>query len=56
MMIIDGATVLTGSFNWTEQAENDHAENLISTDDPVTVAMYQNNFNVHAAHSLRQAA
>lgn len=29
VMIIDGETVLTGSFNWTASAENANAENLL---------------------------
>ena len=29
VMVIDGATVLTGSFNWTASAEKSNAENLL---------------------------
>ena len=29
IMIVDGETVITGSFNWTASAENANAENLI---------------------------
>src|SRR6266511_3953797 len=31
---IDGQTVLTGSFNFTKQAEENNAENLLVIDDP----------------------
>ena len=29
VMVIDGATVITGSFNFTKRAENANAENLL---------------------------
>src|SRR3989454_12447447 len=34
IMVIDGRTVLTGSFNFTKQAEESNAENLLVIDDP----------------------
>jgi cardiolipin hydrolase len=32
--ILDGATLLTGSYNWTRGAARDNEENLIVTDEP----------------------
>lgn len=30
--VIDGRQVITGSFNWTTQAENRHRENIVVLD------------------------
>jgi phosphatidylserine/phosphatidylglycerophosphate/cardiolipin synthase-like enzyme len=43
--------VLTGSFNFTQQAEENNAENLLVIDDPALSAKYTANWNVHLAHS-----
>jgi phosphatidylserine/phosphatidylglycerophosphate/cardiolipin synthase-like enzyme len=51
VMIIDGATVITGSFNFTRAAESRNAENLLVIQDPELAGVYQRNFNVHLAHS-----
>src|SRR3989440_233230 len=51
IMIIDGQIVLTGSFNFTKQAEENNAENLLVIDDPALAAKYTANWNVHLAHS-----
>ena len=50
-MVIDGRTVLTGSFNFTKQAEESNAENLLVIDDPPLAAKYTSNWKVHFAHS-----
>src|ERR1700730_18618201 len=50
-MILDGETVITGSFNFTKSAETRNAENLLIIHDPVLAARYLQNWNVHAAHS-----
>ena len=34
-MVVDGHTVLTGSYNWTRSAETRNEENLVVLDDPV---------------------
>lgn len=47
-----GATVLTGSFNFTAAAEKSNAENLlILRDCPELMKSYYENWKVHAAHS-----
>ena len=51
-MIIDGATVITGSFNFTKAAEQNNAENLlILKDAPDLARVYEQNWNAHAAHA-----
>ncbi len=52
IMILDSATVITGSFNFTKAAEQSNAENLlILTDSPDLVQQYERNWTIHAAHS-----
>jgi phosphatidylserine/phosphatidylglycerophosphate/cardiolipin synthase-like enzyme len=51
IMIIDQRTVITGSFNFTNQAEHENAENLlIITGHPELVRAYHQNFEAHKAH------
>ncbi len=50
-MIIDGAVVLTGSFNFTKAAETQNAENLLVIRSPELARQYANNWEAHAAHS-----
>lgn len=52
IMIIDDQTVLTGSFNFTKQAEHGNAENLLVIHDPVLAASYAANWRAHAEHSV----
>jgi phosphatidylserine/phosphatidylglycerophosphate/cardiolipin synthase-like enzyme len=52
IMIIDDATIITGSFNFTKAAEEKNAENLLVIKDaPDLVQQYTENVNVHAMHS-----
>ena len=51
VMIIDGVTVLTGSFNFTNAAEDKNAENLLVIRDKVVARKYRNNWNSHSKHS-----
>jgi phosphatidylserine/phosphatidylglycerophosphate/cardiolipin synthase-like enzyme len=51
VIVIDGATVITGSFNFTNQAELMNAENLLVIRSAKTAALYAANWNAHAAHS-----
>jgi phosphatidylserine/phosphatidylglycerophosphate/cardiolipin synthase-like enzyme len=44
VMVIDGDTVLTGSFNWSVSAERFNAENLIALRSPGLAAFYAENF------------
>lgn len=52
VLILDGATVVTGSFNFTHQAEAENAENLIVIQGhPELARAYRQNFLEHKAHS-----
>jgi len=51
IMIIDGYTVLTGSFNFTKAAEEKNAENLLVINDPVLATKYTENWRLHQQHS-----
>lgn len=52
VMIIDGRTLLTGSFNFTHHAETDNAENLlVIKGQPALVHQYRQNFTSHKAHA-----
>ncbi len=56
VMVIDGETVLTGSFNYTWGAEHWNAENLLVLHDPALAAEYLRNWNQRAAQSQRLIA
>jgi phosphatidylserine/phosphatidylglycerophosphate/cardiolipin synthase-like enzyme len=52
IIIIDKATLITGSFNFTNQAEHENAENLmIIKGHPELVTWYRENFFKHREHS-----
>jgi phosphatidylserine/phosphatidylglycerophosphate/cardiolipin synthase-like enzyme len=51
VMIVDGATVVTGSFNYTWSAEHKNAENLLVIHDLALAAEYTQNWNARAARS-----
>jgi phosphatidylserine/phosphatidylglycerophosphate/cardiolipin synthase-like enzyme len=51
VMIIDGAVVITGSFNFTKAAEEKNAENLLVINDPVLAKQYLENWSHHAMHA-----
>ncbi len=51
VMVIDGVTILTGSFNFTTAAEKSNAENLLVIHDPSLAAKYAENWKEHLAHS-----
>jgi phosphatidylserine/phosphatidylglycerophosphate/cardiolipin synthase-like enzyme len=52
VMIVDGRTLITGSFNFTHQAEAENAENLvILKGHPELVAAYRKDFLVHKGHA-----
>jgi phosphatidylserine/phosphatidylglycerophosphate/cardiolipin synthase-like enzyme len=51
VMIIDGQTVITGSFNFTKAAEQDNAENLVLIHNSALAEQYVQNWNIHAAHA-----
>jgi len=51
VMIIDGETVITGSFNFTKAAEESNAENLLVIHDRKLAERYTKNWEDHARHS-----
>ena len=51
VMIIDGTTVITGSFNFTKAAEQRNAENLLIIRDAKLAAVYAKNWELHRKHS-----
>jgi phosphatidylserine/phosphatidylglycerophosphate/cardiolipin synthase-like enzyme len=52
VMVIDGATVITGSFNFTHAAEFENADNvLVIHHHPAIAAAYADNFQHHLSHS-----
>jgi phosphatidylserine/phosphatidylglycerophosphate/cardiolipin synthase-like enzyme len=54
VMVIDKRTVITGSFNFTRQAENQNAENLLIMRDHHDLAvLYRANFQLHREHCHR---
>lgn len=53
IMIIDGVTVITGSFNFTKAAEEKNAENLLVIRDRELAGRYVENWQEHAGHSER---
>jgi phosphatidylserine/phosphatidylglycerophosphate/cardiolipin synthase-like enzyme len=53
VVIIDGQVVITGSFNFTEQAEKQNAENLLVIRDKAVADTFTANWNAHRAHSGR---
>lgn len=50
-MIIDGTTVITGSFNFTKAAETKNAENLLIIKSEELAKLYIDNWNGHKQHS-----
>ena len=51
VMILDGETVITGSFNFTRAAETRNAENLLVLRDRALAKRYQANWEAHASHA-----
>jgi phosphatidylserine/phosphatidylglycerophosphate/cardiolipin synthase-like enzyme len=52
VMVIDSATVITGSFNFTKAAEERNAENLlVITEAPEVVQAYEATIRTHASHA-----
>jgi len=50
-MVIDGLTVVTGSFNFTRAAEEKNAENLLIIKDATLAKQYSANWQRHREHS-----
>jgi phosphatidylserine/phosphatidylglycerophosphate/cardiolipin synthase-like enzyme len=53
IMVIDGATVITGSFNFTKAAEEHNAENMLVIRDKALAGKYAANWQAHLEHSER---
>jgi len=53
VMIVDGAVVITGSFNFTAAAQNRNAENLLVISDPTIAAQYRDNWRRRQGVSMR---
>jgi len=51
VVIIDGETVITGSFNFTKPAEENNAENLLVIKDKKLAERYMKNWQEHERHS-----
>ena len=52
VMVIDSRTLVTGSFNFTNQAEAENAENLLVVKGhPELVHVYKQDFATHKAHA-----
>lgn len=51
VMVIDGETVITGSFNFTKAAQEKNAENLLVIRDKALAAQYSDNWHLHQKHS-----
>jgi phosphatidylserine/phosphatidylglycerophosphate/cardiolipin synthase-like enzyme len=51
VMILDGAIVITGSYNWTVAADTQNGENLLVIRDPRLAGVYSENWRRHARHS-----
>ncbi len=55
VVVIDGQVVITGSFNFTDQAEEENLENLLVIRDQALAAKFTANWKAHLQHSLRYA-
>lgn len=51
VMVLDGKTVITGSFNFTKAAEEKSAENVLIVRDKVLARLYRENWEAHRGHS-----
>lgn len=51
IMIIDGTTVIGGSFNFTKSAEEKNAENLLIIQSEEVAKLYKGNWDAHRQHS-----
>ncbi|NPU85848.1 MAG: phospholipase D family protein [Syntrophaceae bacterium] len=52
VMIIDKDVVITGSFNFTKEAEEKNAENMLIVRSSKAAALFLKNFDRHMAHSM----
>lgn len=52
IMLIDGEIVITGSFNFTKQAEKNGENLLVIKNNHALMAKYRENYMVHRTHSM----
>lgn len=52
VIIVDSHTIETGSFNYTQQAERQNAENCLLIRNTAMAIAYRNNWLAHQAHSV----
>lgn len=52
VMVVDGKTIITGSFNFTRAAEESNAENLLVIQDEELAKKYMTNWQEHLEHSV----
>ena len=55
-MVVDHKKVITGSFNYSQSAENRNAENVIVLQDVTLAKQYEADWAVHQAHSVKLPA
>ena len=53
VIIVDGRVVVTGSFNFTQQAEEENVENLLVIRDKAIAEKFTANWKAHVQHSGR---
>ncbi len=51
VIVIDGGTVITGSFNFSKIAEESNAENVVIIRDEKLAGKYADNWRIHWGHS-----
>ena len=51
VMVIDGAVVITGSFNFTNSAETRNAENFLILRSEALAQRYQQEWQIHWSHA-----
>ena len=51
IVVVDGTSFETGSYNFTDSAEKHNAENCLIEQDPAKAGLYDQNFQVHLGHS-----
>jgi len=51
VMLIDGQTIITGSFNFTDESETNTENLLVIRDKPKLFAAYERDFAAHLSHS-----
>lgn len=56
IIIVDGVSVITGSFNFTKAAEERNAENVVIIRDSKIGATYEQNWRTHFEHSEAYAS